>query len=493
MDNFDYINFEDINGNSLLMQSVAKNDVPTVEKLIRLGSNINHANQHKENILTFALKLEDKTLIESIFPHIQNYTKQIFSDATIEALYAKLTHKDEKILSLYQFDLTLSEAITKSDYKLTEILLKKGSVFNFETFTHLNNQTKEKALIEFLTLFESFGLDKKDARFAEYSLKLCPKQIVWDYLVNNNYEINTSIFSKKLGQIQISQKAFKDLFLKNLNETNYKDVSLWELDNVRVKKINPIIEFANYVIKNNWDINFKNNGSGQCGDGQIFYMIDQLYYNSINFGTGNQDYNHINCEILTTLYKKVLEKTDLNQKPFGNPLFFEAFCNLWQFRKEIPILNKLDFSLTDYDKNNNILTYLFDARKGEYEKNNSTLFIEELNVFHELLDNFSLDINHKNKHEQSFLTNVIHLFLRATGNDLYADKVKLYKNQIASLLVKIVDTQQVDMNQKIGKEKLSIQEALNQVKGTENKVLAERVSMQLMLKQANHSTKKLKI
>jgi hypothetical protein len=493
MTNFDYINFEDITGSTLLMQSVAKNDIDNVKELIKLGSNINHENLNNDNILTLALKLEDKTLIHTIFPNIEKYTHQKFSSKLINSLYANLTHEDTKILLLYPFDLTLSNAIRNSDYELTKVLLEKGVVFDFEAFSYLNTMTREKRWVEFLELFEQFGLNKKDERFASHSLKLCPKQVVWNYLINNDYTVNISIFDK-LGQIEIGQKEFKALFLNKLNEKTYKEVDLWELEHLRINNLNPVFEFVNYVIEKNWDINFENDNDKQkCGNGHIFYMIDQLYYSSLHFKSESQEYENVRYDKLNQLYKILLEKADLNQKPFGNPLYFEAFHNLLLFKEQIPILDKLDFSLIDYSGENNILNHLLERSDAQFSKNFGEIFLKELSLFHELLDKYQFNVDEKNKHGQSFFTNILSFFLRSTSINFNDDKFKPYKNQITDLLLKIIDTQNIDLNQKIGSENLSIQETLDKVKSTKDKLLTEKIYMQLSIKPTKNSSKKIKI
>jgi hypothetical protein len=493
MTNFDYINFQDITGSTLLMQSVAKNDIDNVKELIKLGSNINHENLNNDNILTLALKLEDKTLIHTIFPNIEKYTHQKFSSKLINSLYANLTHEDTKILLLYPFDLTLSNAIRNSDYELTKVLLEKGVVFDFEAFSYLNTMTREKKWVEFLELFEQFGLNKKDERFTSHSLKLCPKQVVWNYLINNDYTVNISIFDK-LGQIEIGQKEFKALFLNKLNEKTYKEVDLWELEHLRIHNLNPVFEFVNYVIEKNWDINFENDSDKQkCGNGHIFYMIDQLYSYSLQFKNKNQEYENVRYDKLNQLYKILLEKADLNQKPFGNPLYFEAFHNLLLFKEQIPILDKLDFSLIDYSGENNILNHLLERSDAQFSKNFGEIFLKELSLFHELLDKYQFNVDEKNKHGQSFFTNILSFFLRSTGINFNDDKFKPYKNQITDLLLKIIDTQNIDLNQKIGSENLSIQETLDKVKSTKDKLLTEKIYMQLSIKPTKNSSKKIKI
>ena len=47
MVDFDYLNFEDIEGNNLLMQSVAKNDLNSIKQLIDLKINLNHHNKKR--------------------------------------------------------------------------------------------------------------------------------------------------------------------------------------------------------------------------------------------------------------------------------------------------------------------------------------------------------------------------------------------------------------------------------------------------------------
>lgn len=488
MENFDYLNFEDIKGNTLLLQSVIKGNVQEVEQIILLGSDINHINQDKENILTLALKLEDKKLIKEFFPNIKAFTSQQFSQENIDILFTHLNHTQIDILSCYTFNLDLATALKNSDYELTKALLEKNAKLDFDTFTHLKSKTPELHLIKFLELFEQSGLDKKDARYATQIIKNKPKQVVWDYLIKKGYTIDNTMSEVDLQRITINQKEFKKIFLEPLTEKNYKDILIWEIEKINLADSNSIFELVKYIVDKGWDINLEQDEKSSCGRGIFFYMLDNLHYDYLYKSKENQK---VKFEDFKYLYEKVLKQTNINQMPFGNPLYFEALVNIENHDKKIlQLAPPLDFSLTNI-KGENFLLFLSNNHNNYDDMNSFKSYLKKLEYF---LENYQFDVNQKNDKGESFLSYTFTLFIRSTSFSPFDDILKKSSSEIVHLIEKVIKTQHIDVENLTNREGNSFIEMLEKVSGTKNKILAEKIIMDLNLStKTNTEPKRLKI
>jgi ankyrin repeat protein len=389
----DIINYRDNEGNSMLINAVSRNDLPIIEKLLKLGADFNIINEHNDNVLTFAYDLDDKYLINTLFPQYKDKFNQENKSLFLKKLNNQEVEKYSQLYDLSDDNVRLFKAI-KEDY-LDEIkeLLKKGVNPNLKNDEgeHPLELLHRKTIAQKIRILNCFkGYEINFLEKAKYTTLLTlvsannknsNKALL--HIINNFGDID---FTKTIELQQLfhrfnhSDEEYQKYFLNKINKKNYQSINLSiVLDSSHIDSSTKEKVFYKFF-ENNWKLNYQINKSPAI----MPLAKKHGYYPS--------------------LYNEFITRIDLNEEYQKDKIvYFDLIKKFAPFDQTKMDLTKID------DNGNNALMMLFELHTDYIIDKNcdacDTQYARDL--FDYLIHHEQVDIYHKNKNGQSILSQII--------------------------------------------------------------------------------------
>jgi hypothetical protein len=533
------VNFSDVWGNNLLLLAIENNDINNTKLLLQAGYDLNHINKKKQNALTLAYRLSDKTILKEILP---SYEAQ-FTTEIKNSLLSLLKSEDMQYLSLYKLELNqsspdvlpLHQAIENTDLALIKNLLKEGVDVNCVnsqgqgalSSLRYSKFRKQTDIINLLELFKEYGYDFKrfeknvdfEAMLSTIVLDMKPTQKIFNYMYNEGWEfkvyngegryrVSTPLYNI-VKHIKLNTEQIQKIFVDSVNEDNYSSISLnniYIIQNEKGELTNQaFFDVINKIEINNWPLMKTIASQSEYQSDKkynLLYQIMSMNHYSISF-----DKEHSKSEMFSfknyllnmgsedkysQIISKIHHKTDFHQ----DTQFLYFVLKNYSMAELGITLTAEDMQKTfqygdSYDlKTANLNLVLHELLGYQYKGEQRDKLKELLNTG---LFNIYEKRDSKHKVEQdSFLCRVVRGFTEDPETFRYDDKRKI-KNASYQLFLVICENYAIDLKHK-DVNGVSIDKHIkNYIQTLNNKEEAELLLFNISLQKNTQTTKKVKI
>lgn len=479
VDNFlefkELVNYLDSIGNSMIMNAVSKNDIATVEKLIKLEADLNIVNIYDLNILVYANSLEDKYLIDTLLPQYKDKFTQENKNIFLKALNEKDLKKYSALYSLSNNDLRLVKAVQEEYFDEIKELLKSGANPNAkdEQADHILHSLAYKKIskkIKILNSFKGYKIDFLQKDKYNYPLissiagnrQSSNKCLM--YIIKHFEEFDftkNKTMQELFHQFIHSEEEYQTHFIDKINKKNYQSIDLTILVENKLNSCFTIEKIFQKFIDNGWSIDYKIKENPA-----ITYLL-------------------AHHKKFSTTLKLFQNQIDINQEyKKGEILYFDCIDAFAPFDQQ-----KID--LTKKDKEgNNALMHLFASHDkhilDKYYDANDTAYARDL--FDYFIHHKEIDIYYQNKKGESILSQLTHCL---SPNYIYRVDPSQH-SALSSTLIQVLKEKGYNSNFKVGDK--TLEEALNGILAKEDIADIEKHQMEKMMNNKNPTlAKKIKI
>lgn len=534
--------FSDVWGNNLLLLAIENNDHKHVKLLIEAGYDLNHVNSKKQNALTIAYHLDDKTILKDILSQYQNK----FTVDIKNSLLKLLKSAEMSYLSLYELKLNqekvypLHDAVINGDLALIKNLLKEGvdvngldalgkpALFNLS----YNGFKKQTDFLNLFKLFKEYGYDftvqHKNTPLSSIVLnsKVKTTQKIFNYMYSEGwhfdvYQDKSDLFRADLYQIikniKLNQEQMKKIFVEPVHEGNYHSIPLQSLYEAQDENGNCthqiFFDILEKISTHNWSVIGTIHKKYRGFERDENYNVLSLIMNTHSHYGYGKDSQH--------LFKQYLLEKDL--APEQQSHITKIIANIHQktdFLSNIQFLmhvlksysiNDLDVHLTQDDTQK---SYTIEVEKSNWRDGYDTKEIKLNSILNILISdsysykykNFLTDLIQKqvfNIYEQdklyreekadSFLSRIVNGFANSKERHYSYDEEQKMKKACYELFLVICENYTIDLEHTDSSGVSVDTHITNYIQTLRHKEEGEKLLFSIALQKNTPKTKKVKI